>query len=64
MYSGVGLDVMGEGYDNLSQENHEEIITAFPRNNFKKKIIPHSLVALSIKQKLLSVILKPMYARL
>ncbi|MFL9483980.1 HD domain-containing protein [Chitinophagaceae bacterium LWZ2-11] len=40
MYSGVGLDVMGEGYENLSVENREEIIKAFPRNNFKKKIIP------------------------
>jgi hypothetical protein len=40
MYSGVGLDVMGEGYENLSRENREEIITAFPRNDFKNKIIP------------------------
>jgi hypothetical protein len=40
MYSGVGLDVMGEGYENLSEENRIEIIGAFPRNNFKKKIIP------------------------
>jgi len=40
MYSGVGLDVMGEGYENLSRENREEIISHFPRNDFKKKIIP------------------------
>ncbi len=40
MYSGVGLDVMGEGYENLSDENRTEIISAFPRNDFKKKIIP------------------------
>jgi len=40
MYSGVGLDVMGEGYENLSDVHREEIITAFPRNDFKKKIIP------------------------
>lgn len=40
MYSGVGLDVMGEGYENLSDANREEIITAFPRSDFKKKIIP------------------------
>lgn len=40
MYSGVGLDVMGEGYENLSAENREEIIAAFPRNDFKNKIIP------------------------
>lgn len=40
MYSGVGLDVMGEGYENLSTENREEIVSAFPRNDFKKRIIP------------------------
>ncbi len=40
MYSGVGLDVMGEGYENLSVENREEILSHFPRNDFKKKIIP------------------------
>lgn len=40
MYSGVGLDVMGEGYEHLSKENREEIIGIFPRTDFKKKIIP------------------------
>ena len=40
MYSGVGLDVMGEGYDLLSESNRIEIIGAFPRNEFKKRIIP------------------------
>lgn len=40
MYSGVGLDVMGEGYENLSAANREEIVKAFPRNDFKKHIIP------------------------
>lgn len=40
LYSGVGLDVMGEGYEHLSAENREAIVTAFPRNNFKEKIIP------------------------
>ena len=40
MYSGVGLDVMGEGYEHLSTENREEIISLFPRTDFKKKIIP------------------------
>ena len=40
MYSGVGLDVMGEGYENLSEVNRQEIIGAFPRNDFKKNIIP------------------------
>lgn len=40
MYSGVGLDVMGEGYEHLSEENRNEILKAFPRNDFKKNIIP------------------------
>jgi hypothetical protein len=40
MYSGVGLDVMGEGYENLSKENREEIISIFPRDDFKNRIIP------------------------
>ncbi|MCE7073789.1 HD domain-containing protein [Dyadobacter sp. CY327] len=40
MYSGVGLDVMGEGYEHLSPENREEIIAAFPRSGFKQSIIP------------------------
>lgn len=40
LYSGVGLDVMGEGYEHLSTPHREEIIAAFPRNNFKNKIIP------------------------
>ncbi len=40
MYSGVGLDVMGEGYEHLSEEYRHEIIHAFPRTGFKKKIIP------------------------
>lgn len=40
MYSGVGLDVMGEGYEHLTEANREEIIKAFPRNDFKNKIIP------------------------
>src|ERR1700710_76916 len=40
MYSGVGLDVMGEGYEHLSDENREEIIGLYPRSGFKNKIIP------------------------
>lgn len=40
LYSGVGLDVMGDGYQNLSTQHRNEIIEAFPRTDFKKKIIP------------------------
>lgn len=40
MYSGVGLDVMGVGYEAISDEHRNEIVTLFPRTDFKKKIIP------------------------
>jgi len=38
--AGVGLDVVGKGYEHLSAENREAIVNAFPRDNFKQKIIP------------------------
>lgn len=40
MNSGVGLDVVGEGYEDLSEEHRNEIIAAYPRTGFKKNIIP------------------------
>jgi len=40
LFSGVGLDVMGDGFDQFPAESREEIIKAFPRGDFKKKIIP------------------------
>lgn len=40
LFSGVGLDVMGDGFEQFPEQLREEIITAFPRNNFKKEIIP------------------------
>lgn len=40
LYSGVGLDVMGEGYEHLNDQDRMEIVDAFPRTGFKKKIIP------------------------
>lgn len=40
MYAGVGLDVMGEGYEHLSEQDRNEIVGAFPRTGFKKQIIP------------------------
>ena len=40
LYAGVGLDVMGEGYHDLTNEERNEIINAFPRNQFKQKILP------------------------
>ncbi|MGY0038421.1 HD domain-containing protein [Pedobacter sp. NJ-S-72] len=43
MYSGVGLDVMGVGCEQLSTVNREEIISVFPRTDFKKKNHPDFL---------------------
>lgn len=40
LFSGVGLDVMGDGFEEFPKDLREEIIKAFPRNNFKKEIIP------------------------
>lgn len=37
---GVALDVVGRGYEHLSEEHREDIIKQFPRTGFKKKIIP------------------------
>ncbi|MEH7096142.1 HD domain-containing protein [Neobacillus vireti] len=40
LFSGVGLDVMGDGYDKFPEDLRKEILGAFPRNNFKREIIP------------------------
>ncbi|WP_433596522.1 HD domain-containing protein [Lysinibacillus xylanilyticus] len=40
LYSGVGLDVMGDGYHDLTNKERNEIINAFPRNQFKQNILP------------------------
>ncbi|MFJ8103464.1 HD domain-containing protein [Lysinibacillus sp. NPDC096212] len=40
LYAGVGLDVMGNGYHDLTNEERNEIINAFPRNQFKQNILP------------------------
>ncbi|MFJ7977261.1 HD domain-containing protein [Peribacillus sp. JNUCC 23] len=39
LFSGVGLDVMGDGFEQFPDDLREEIIKAFPRNNFKREII-------------------------
>ena len=36
---GVALDVVGKGYDQLSDHNREEIVRQFPRSGLKKNII-------------------------
>lgn len=43
IYSGVGYDVMGENFEALSAEVREQVVAAFPRNNFKQKIL-HSFL--------------------
>lgn len=40
LYAGVGLDVMGDGYHDLTNEERNAIINAFPRNQFKQNILP------------------------
>jgi hypothetical protein len=37
---GVALDVVGRGYEQLSEKQREDIITQFPRTGFKQKVIP------------------------
>ncbi|MBT9330025.1 HD domain-containing protein [Paracidobacterium acidisoli] len=39
LFSGVGLDVLGEGYDAFPAEEREEIVTAYPRIHFKEGIV-------------------------
>jgi len=40
LYSGVGYDVMGENFELISDDVRKLIVEAFPRNDFKKRIIP------------------------
>lgn len=40
IYSGVGYDVMGENFDSLTEEIREQVVAAYPRDNFKNKILP------------------------
>ncbi|RXZ77802.1 HD domain-containing protein [Paenibacillaceae bacterium] len=40
IYSGVGYDVMGENFDSISENVREQVVTAYPRDNFKNKILP------------------------
>lgn len=39
IYSGVGYDVMGENYEGISEEVREQVVSAFPRGDFKNKIL-------------------------
>ncbi|UWZ83328.1 HD domain-containing protein [Occallatibacter riparius] len=39
LYSGVGLDVLGRGFDLFPSELREEILAAYPRRSFKTNFI-------------------------
>ena len=39
LYSGVGLDVLGKGFDQFPSEVREEIVARYPRKNFKEDFI-------------------------
>ncbi len=39
LYSGVGLDVLGEGFDTFPRALREEIVAQYPREGFKKGIV-------------------------
>lgn len=39
MYFGVGYDVMGEHFEAISEEARQQVVEAFPRNQFKRKIL-------------------------
>lgn len=40
LFHGVGLDVMGDRFEEFPAEKRDAILDAFPRNNFKEEIIP------------------------
>jgi hypothetical protein len=39
LFSGVGLDVLGEGFDRFPVELREQIVAEYPRENFKEEIV-------------------------
>jgi hypothetical protein len=39
LFKGVGLDVLGEGYDNFSPDLRDDIVDAYPRIGFKEGIV-------------------------
>lgn len=39
LYSGVGLDVLGEGYEKFPSELRESIVADYPRHDFKEGIV-------------------------
>jgi hypothetical protein len=39
LYSGVGLDVLGRGFDQFPSELREEIVARYPRKHFKERFL-------------------------
>src|SRR4029450_12306273 len=39
LYSGVGLDVLGKGFDQFPSELRDEIVARYPRRNFKERLL-------------------------
>ena len=39
LFTGVGLDVLGEGFDNFPADLREQIVEEYPRHNFKEGIV-------------------------
>jgi len=39
VYHGVGFDVMGDRFEELSEETRTQVVSAFPRDGFKNKIL-------------------------
>lgn len=39
LFTGVGLDVLGEGFDDFPAELREQIVKEYPRHNFKEGIV-------------------------
>jgi hypothetical protein len=46
LYSGVGLDVLGKGFDQLSSKLRDEIVARYPRRRFKEDFIQAYFAAL------------------
>ena len=39
LYSGVGLDVLGKGFDQFPSELRDEIVAEYPRKHFKERFL-------------------------
>jgi hypothetical protein len=40
LYHGVGFDVMGDRFEDLSEQTRTQVVSAFPRDGFKNKVLP------------------------